>query len=36
MIFVIQYRAVVDKSATIVDEKEQNREQKQPNNKKED
>lgn len=35
MIFVIQYRAVVDKNATIVNEKEQNREQKQPNNKKE-
>lgn len=33
---MIQYQAVVDKSATIVDEKEQDREQKQPNNQKED
>lgn len=36
MIFAIQYRAVTDRSPTIVNEKEQNREQKQPNNEKED
>lgn len=36
MIFATQYRAVADKSPTIVKEKELNREQKQPNNEKED
>lgn len=36
MVFVIQYRAVADRSPTIVNEKEQNREQKQPTNEKED